>query len=95
MAALTRVVAYDVADDNRRARVAALLQAHGDRIQQSVYLLTIETARMEQVLDALRQLIDASADNMYVFSQCVDCWSSHIELGLAHPPHESHYWCVM
>lgn len=43
MATLTRVVAYD----NRRARVAALLQTHGDRIQQSVYLLTISPPRME------------------------------------------------
>lgn len=46
MAILTRVVAYDVADNNRRARVAALLQTHGDRIQQSVYLLTIEPTRL-------------------------------------------------
>lgn len=58
MAILTRVVAYDVADNNRRARVAALLQTHGDRIQQSVYLLTIEPTRMENILDTLRKLID-------------------------------------
>lgn len=95
MAILTRVVAYDVADNNRRARVAALLQTHGDRIQQSVYLLTIEPTRMENILDTLRKLIDTSRDNIYVFSQCADCWTSHIELGLAHPPRELRYWCIM
>src|SRR5207247_2062948 len=31
--ALTHVIAYDISDDHRRARVAAALQAYGDRIQ--------------------------------------------------------------
>lgn len=95
MATLTRVVAYDVADDNRRARVAALLQTHGDRIQQSVYLLTISPPRMEKILVTLRKLIDTSRDNIYVLDQCAECWSGHIELGVAHSPNDSHYWCVM
>ena len=33
--ALTYVVAHDISDDHRRSRVAAMLQAYGDRIQRS------------------------------------------------------------
>ncbi|NLI18441.1 MAG: CRISPR-associated endonuclease Cas2, partial [Actinomycetales bacterium] len=39
--ALTMVVSYDVTRDDRRAKLAALLQTWGDRIQYSVFLLTL------------------------------------------------------
>src|SRR5581483_10587436 len=40
--ALTYMIAYDISEDNRRARVAATLQAYGDRIQRSVFVCTLE-----------------------------------------------------
>lgn len=39
--ALTVVAAYDVSEDRRRARVAAMLQMYGDRVQRSVFLLSL------------------------------------------------------
>ncbi|MFI8774620.1 CRISPR-associated endonuclease Cas2 [Gordonia sp. NPDC062954] len=36
--AVTILVAYDITEDRRRARLAALLQAWGDRIQYSVFI---------------------------------------------------------
>ena len=37
--AVTLLVAYDITVDNRRARLAALLQSWGDRIQYSVFVV--------------------------------------------------------
>jgi CRISPR/Cas system-associated endoribonuclease Cas2 len=40
--ALTVVIAYDICDDKRRARLAATLQRGGDRVQRSVLVCTLE-----------------------------------------------------
>ena len=47
--ALTVIAAYDISDDGRRSRVAALLQAHGDRIQKSVFLLDVTADILDDV----------------------------------------------
>ena len=44
--ALTVVIAYDISEDRRRARVAAVLQAYGDRVQRSVFIATLEPDRL-------------------------------------------------
>ncbi|MBC3189993.1 CRISPR-associated endonuclease Cas2 [Pseudonocardia sp. C8] len=40
------LLAYDVGSDIRRTRVAKLLEAHGDRIQYSVFVVDTRPAKM-------------------------------------------------
>lgn len=47
--ALTHVIAYDISDDHRRARIAAVLQAYGDRIQRSVFICALEADLLAEV----------------------------------------------
>ena len=49
MATVTVVAAYDVTADNRRARLSALLQAYGDRVQRSVFLARGEAAELDEL----------------------------------------------
>ena len=51
--ALTHVIAYDISDDHRRARVAAILQAYGDRIQRSVFVATIEADLLNEARERI------------------------------------------
>lgn len=41
------VAAYDIRHDARRSRIAAILQAVGDRVQKSVFVLDISTDELE------------------------------------------------
>jgi CRISPR-associated endonuclease Cas2 len=61
--ALTHVIAYDISDDGRRARVAAVLQAHGDRVQRSVFVCTLEA-------DILQVILFARTDHSGVVQPC-------------------------
>ena len=61
---MTVIATYDITDNGRRSRVAALLQAHGDRIQKSVFLLELAPEAMSTVRDRAREilwLIDGAA----------------------------------
>jgi len=92
--ALTVVIAYDVSADNRRARLAALLQQYGDKIQFSVFLCRIAEEELEALLERGRSLVDLHTDSIYVLRQCADCWEGVVSIGQAHPPEPTLYWAV-
>jgi len=74
--ALTYVIAYDISDDHRRSRVAATLQAYGDRIQRSVFLATVDDGQLAEVRQRIDAIINPATDSVYVFRQCAACWDA-------------------
>lgn len=60
------LIAYDVGDDLRRARVAKTLQSYGDRIQYSVFLIEAKPAKLVRLRSALRSLMDLSGDRAVI-----------------------------
>lgn len=61
------LVAYDISDDRRRDRVAVELQAHGQRVQFSVFLVDGRPASFVRLRARLTSLIDARADSVLIF----------------------------
>ncbi len=93
--ALTTVATYDVREDARRARLAALLQAHGDRIQKSVFLLATAPDELVTLCDRAADIIDAETDSLWIMRQCCDCWDVVVRIGQAEPPAKVLLWTVM
>lgn len=93
--ALTMVAAYDVASDARRARLAALLQCHGNRIQKSVFLIEVDSAAFERMVERAKTVMDVDEDSLYFFRQCATCWDDAVCLGQAEPPKRCLYWAVL
>ncbi|MDR1441043.1 MAG: CRISPR-associated endonuclease Cas2 [Bifidobacteriaceae bacterium] len=93
--ALTVLVAYDVSEDSVRARVAALLQAWGDRLQRSVFICTIDEDNLAALLEKVTGLLDLDSDSFMVMRQCADCWTKLEVRGQASPAPESVCWAVM
>jgi CRISPR-associated protein Cas2 len=93
--ALTHVIAYDISDDRRRARVAAVLQACGDRVQRSVFVATVQDDTLKEARDRISQIIDPDTDSVYVFRQCAACWEAVGIHGQATVSGESLYWAVL
>lgn len=91
---MTVVVAYDVSADNRRARLAAMLQASGDRIQKSLFLLSVDEDRLAEVREHALEIIDADTDSVYFFRQCGDCWEALGCVGQAQSPEPTFFWLV-
>lgn len=93
--ALTVVAAYDVGEDGRRARLAGLLQGWGDRIQYSVFLLTVPDDDLPELLARARNILNTNEDSLYFFRQCSACWDTHSAVGQAYEPSREVMWAVL
>ena len=90
--AITVLIAYDITRDSRRARLAALLQSWGDRIQYSVFLCTIGDEQASSLVQEIAKVIDADEDSVFVVRQCKCCWDSLHTLGQGEPPRQELCW---
>lgn len=92
--ALTIVGAYDVSADHRRARIAALMQTHGDRLQKSVFLLRIDADGLAELRANIDKILDHRTDSVYLVPVCATCWSGHQTVGQAHVERGEVAWAV-
>lgn len=60
------LIAYDIGDDKRRARVARILQGYGDRVQFSVFVVDTKPSRVVALKVALLAELDWHSDSVLV-----------------------------
>lgn len=60
------ILAYDIASDDRRARVAKTLESFGDRVQYSVFLVDTKPAKMLRLRATITSIIDLSTDSLLI-----------------------------
>ena len=56
------IVAYDIANNRRRLRVAKIMESWGYRIQESVFQLRLDTDSLARVRSSLAALISGSSE---------------------------------
>ena len=61
------IIAYDIADNKRRLRVAKTLESWGYRIQESVFQLRLDSATLARVRSSLAVLISESDDVIHIY----------------------------
>lgn len=67
------MISYDIADNNRRAKAAALLQSYGNRIEESVYYLSVADKHFEHICKRLDELLDKDEDISHIVNLCQSC----------------------
>lgn len=67
------LVAYDIADHKRLARVARHCEDHGVRVQYSVFECRLEAEAFERFWIQLTDLIDPSVDRLVAYRICLEC----------------------
>ena len=77
------IIAYDIADNNRRLRVAKTLESWGYRIQESVFQLCLDTATLARVRSSLAALISEGDDVVHINPICSSCAENADILGAA------------
>lgn len=71
--AVTVVVAYDIASNTRRSRVAGALQSWGYRIQESVFCISLEREELEGLVEEMSRIIESTDDVVHVYRLCRSC----------------------
>lgn len=61
------LIAYDIADPRRLARVHRRLKHEAVPIQYSVFLTRATSARLDRILDVLTEEIDAGKDDVRIY----------------------------
>ncbi|MFN3346423.1 MAG: CRISPR-associated endonuclease Cas2 [Candidatus Bipolaricaulaceae bacterium] len=64
------VVAYDIADDRRRERVAKILEGYGERVQYSVFECRLDRVQYLKLRHALLEVIEAEEDMVSFYFLC-------------------------
>ena len=81
--AMIYIIAYDIADNKRRLRVAKTLESWGYRIQESVFQLRLDTATLARVRSRLAALISDAEDVIHIYPICSSCADRADILGAA------------
>ena len=77
------VVCYDIADNARRRRVAEVLDAHGDRMQESVFEIAATDRIFRDCLEELTECINSKEDRLAIYSLCASCDRNTIYIGVS------------
>ncbi|WP_246777845.1 CRISPR-associated endonuclease Cas2 [Buchananella hordeovulneris] len=86
--ALDAIIAYDIASNRRRTRIAALLEGWGFRIQESVFQLSVSQAELAEIQRQLQELIVESDDVIHIYRLCRSCANGIVVLGTAPTIHD-------
>ena len=75
-------VAYDITDDNRRAKVAKILQDFGTRVQYSLFECNTDRRAFLRLQHRLQAEIDPAEDTVTFYHLCAVCEKQIYRLGL-------------
>ncbi len=67
------LISYDIPDDKRRQRVARLLEAHGERVQYSVFECLLKKKDFETLRKKLRACLEEDEDSLRIYRLCPVC----------------------
>jgi CRISPR-associated protein Cas2 len=88
------VVCYDIADDRRRERVATALLDFGRRVQESVFVATLDEDLFGRMWERLSKLVEEMEDTVHIFPLCATCEGKVRRLGCAELPEDRSYYIV-
>jgi CRISPR-associated protein Cas2 len=70
---MNMLVAYDIADPRRLARVAKAIKDYGVRVQKSIFELSIDEKIFRDMKDRIEKLMDLDEDGVKYFPLCEKC----------------------
>ena len=71
--AITVIVAYDIASNTRRAKLAAALEGMGYRLQESVFQLRLSPQELDEARTTITKIIHETDDVVHVYPLCAAC----------------------
>lgn len=89
------VMVYDIADDNRRRKVHALLKQYGVAMQESAFEGRLTVTERHRVLERVRGVIDPKADRFVMYTVPKDHEARIQTLGLPRPQIADAGWFIV
>lgn len=74
------LVAYDIAADRRRRKIAQVLENYGSRVNFSVFECLVSVPDSRKMMQELSGLMKAGKDAILVYTLCKPCVNKRISL---------------
>ena len=88
------LAAYDVSDDGRRSRIAAILLDYGSRVQESVFWLDIDEELSHRMVQRLRSAMNEEEDVLGLVPVCGRCSTAVKTMGRTKKPELPEFWVL-
>jgi CRISPR-associated protein Cas2 len=75
------LVAYDIAADRRRQKIAQVLEKYGSRVNFSVFECLVSVTDSKKMVQELTGLMKAGKDTILVYTLCKPCVNKRLSLG--------------
>ena len=79
---MLRLIAYDVADSRRLAKVARICKDYGVRVEYSVFECDLNDEQFAHFFKKLEKVINVTEDRLIVYRICSSCMERIQSLGL-------------
>jgi CRISPR-associated protein Cas2 len=67
------LLAYDMSDDKRRAKIAKLMESLGERVQGSVFEAYLNAAELQKIVKKSEKIMKMEEDSLRVYFLCEAC----------------------
>ncbi|MGB7983287.1 MAG: CRISPR-associated endonuclease Cas2 [Candidatus Nanopelagicales bacterium] len=89
------VVAYDVADDDRRERLSLMLTGYGPRVQMSVFEVEVSTKTgLRELKKRIREVVDRQEDQVRIYPIASQDVGAITIIGARMIEERADYWVV-
>ena len=78
------VLAYDMTNDRRRAKIAKIMESMGERVQGSVFEAYLTRPELEKLLKRVNKVINADEDSLRIYALCEACRRKPVMIGRSH-----------
>lgn len=79
------LLAYDMSDNKRRAKIAKLMESMGERVQGSVFEAYLDAAELQKVMKKSGKIMNMEEDSLRVYFLCEACRPKLKTLGQGKP----------
>ncbi len=67
------LLAYDIHSDQRRAKIARLMESYSGRVQGSVFEGYLTPAELEKLLRKAKKIMQEKEDSLRIYNLCQSC----------------------
>lgn len=80
------ILAYDITDNRRRAKIAKIIESAGKRVQGSVFEVYLTPANLDALLQRVGKVIKKDQDSLRGYFMCESCREKIRTIGTGQAP---------
>lgn len=91
---MPHLVAFDVADDQRRYQLVQVLLDYGQRVQESVFWIDVSKELIERMWKRMEPVVEEAEDVVWLVPVCGNCAREVVVRGTTRVPQVAEFYIL-